>query len=213
MLSIVTMAGAIDAAGCGALAFTSANGVRAAAGLARFAGPVFAVGAATAAAARGVGFSDVIAADGDIASLAAVVAATAARLRLSGPVLHIAGAHIAGDLGVSLAAAGVPVRRVVAYEAVAAAALPAAAADLLAITDGARDVWVSFFSPRTAKIFIRCVSEAGLEARLGQIGAAALSPNIAAHLDTEKWREVIVAPRADGAELLNAIRQAIAARR
>src|SRR5262245_41571800 len=57
--------GPIDLAGVGALAFTSANGVRAFA--AREAGrglAVFSVGAATAAAARAAGFAEVAASDG-----------------------------------------------------------------------------------------------------------------------------------------------------
>ncbi|MGI8842005.1 MAG: uroporphyrinogen-III synthase, partial [Caulobacteraceae bacterium] len=79
--------GPIDLVGVGALAFTSANAVAAfAARSPEGVVPVFAVGEATAAAARAAGFSAVVSADGDVAALAATIAARAGAL--TGAVLH-----------------------------------------------------------------------------------------------------------------------------
>lgn len=98
----------------GPLAFTSANGVRAYARLSpRRAGPVYVVGAATAAAARAAGFADVIEGAGNVEALADRILADAP----AGEVLHASAREPAGDLVGRLAAAGRPARRVALYAA------------------------------------------------------------------------------------------------
>src|SRR6185437_1733472 len=97
---------------------------------------VFAVGDASAAAARLAEFRSVASAGGDVADLAALVAA-----RLSpqqGALVHIAGSEVAGDLAGTLGRAGFSLRRAVLYEARAATALPDEAA--AALRQGALDV-------------------------------------------------------------------------
>lgn len=105
----------IDLGGVAALAFTSANGVRT---FADRSGErslkVFAVGAATAAAARAVGFRSVLSADGDVDALAEGIAMRRSELR--GAVLHPCAAEPAGDLAGALEKHGVEARRVVLYE-------------------------------------------------------------------------------------------------
>jgi uroporphyrinogen-III synthase len=114
----------IDLAGVAALAFTSANGVRAFAGRSPDRGlPVYAVGAATAAAARAAGFSEVAHFDGDVGDLAEGLAAQADRIR--GVVLHPGAAEPAGDLAGAVAGRGVAVRSLTIYRTVAAALSPA----------------------------------------------------------------------------------------
>ena len=86
----------IDLSGVRALAFTSANGLRAFAGAcADRSLQVFAVGAATAQAAREVGFRRVLSADGDVAALAEGIAAR--RNEIGGAVLHPGAAELAGE--------------------------------------------------------------------------------------------------------------------
>lgn len=106
---------AVDAAalaGDGPLAFTSANGVRAFAGLSpRRDGPVYVVGSATAAAAREAGFRDIREGQGGVAALAARILADPP----SGEVLHAAAREPAGDLAGSLLAAGRPARSIAVY--------------------------------------------------------------------------------------------------
>ncbi len=105
----------VDLRGVCALAFTSANGVRA------FieATPerslrVFAVGAATAQAVRAAGFKNVLSADGDVEALAEGIAAR--KRDLKGCVLHPGAAEPAGDLVGALQAHGVEARQLILYD-------------------------------------------------------------------------------------------------
>ena len=105
----------VDLAGVRALAFTSANGLRAfAQACADRSLQVFAVGAATAQAAREAGFRRVLSADGDVAALAEGIAAR--RNEIGGAVLHPGAAELAGDLAGALARAGVEVRALTLYD-------------------------------------------------------------------------------------------------
>ena len=108
---------AVDLHGVAALAFTSANGVRAFADASGERGlKVFAVGAATALAARAVGFKSVLSADGDVMALAEGIAARRSELR--GVVLHPGAAEPAGDLCGALASQGVEARALILYETI-----------------------------------------------------------------------------------------------
>ena len=87
----------VDLHGVAALAFTSANGVRAFADISpERAIRVFAVGAATAQAARAAGFKLVLSADGDVEALAEGIGQRRGELR--GAVLHPGAVDLAGDL-------------------------------------------------------------------------------------------------------------------
>ena len=120
-----------DLAGVGAIAFTSAPAVRAFASLRPERDrPVFAVGEATAEAARAAGFAEVVSADGDVADLAGLIARR--RGEIEGVVLHPAARNPAGDLVGDLERVGVAVRGVALYESVTVETLPQAAAEALA---------------------------------------------------------------------------------
>jgi uroporphyrinogen-III synthase len=132
VLKLRDLPGRIDLAGVGALAFTSANGVRAfAARSPRRTLPVFAVGGATAGAAGLAGFADVVSADGDVAALARLIAGRGSAL--AGAVLHPGAAEPAGDLTGALEGAGIEIRAVALYETVAAEVPAAVLAGLGAI--------------------------------------------------------------------------------
>lgn len=106
---------AVDLHGVTALAFTSANGVRAFADAVGERGlKVFAVGAATALAARKAGFKTVLSADGDVVALAEGIAIR--RNELRGAVLHPGALELAGDLAGALGRLGVEARHLVLYE-------------------------------------------------------------------------------------------------
>jgi uroporphyrinogen-III synthase len=105
----------VDLAGVAALAFTSANGVRAFADLSGERSlRVFAVGAATALAARAAGFKLVLSADGDVEALAEGIGQRRGELR--GAVLHPGAADPAGDLVGVLEKHGVTARSLTLYE-------------------------------------------------------------------------------------------------
>jgi uroporphyrinogen-III synthase len=189
----------LDLDGVQALVFTSANGVRAFARLSAVrALPAFTVGAASAAAARSAGFARVESAEGDVDDLARLIIA---RLEPKAGALYQAAARrLAGDLKGALERAGFTLRRQVLYEAKPVTALsPGLRADLAA---GRLDA-ASFFSPRTAKTFVRLVARAGLGGACAGLRALALSAAVAAELRALPWREVLVAERPDQGALLS----------
>jgi len=139
---------AVDLHGVAALAFTSANGVRAFADASgERALKVFAVGAATAQAARQAGFKSVLSADGDVEALAEGIAVRRGELR--GAVLHPGAAEPAGDLAGALEKHGVDARRLILYETA-----PVQLADEAAEALGRCDA-VLLHSPRAAQVLAK----------------------------------------------------------
>jgi len=193
-----------DLAGVQALLFTSANGARAFAELsARRDIGVLAVGDATAASARALGFGAVESAGGDVEALAKLVKA---RLKPgAGPLFHAAGSAVAGDLARLLAADGFELRRRMLYESLAATRL--SADTLLALERGRIDL-VLLFSPRTAQTF----ADLAKAARLDLSGATALclSDPVAASVRPLAWRRVETAARPDLPALLELVDRALA---
>ena len=186
-----------------ALLITSANGIRAFARRQQDQAPgltVYAVGGASARAAKGLGFENVKSATGDIQALAALV-----REDLDpdgGALVHVAGTHVAGDLAGMLAGSGFEVRREVIYEARAAEAF--GPKTLEALRAGALD-GVLLFSPRTAGVFARLAAEAGLAGACKNLAAYCLSQAVAEEAQSLDWREVIVAPEPNQDALLKVI--------
>jgi uroporphyrinogen-III synthase len=162
--------GEIDLTGVTALAFTSANGVAAFA--ARAGGrdrPVFAVGAATAAAARAHGFADVVSAEGDVAALARAIAAAGAG---GGEVLHPGPAEPAGDLAGDLARLGVRARALTVYETAPSPLAPRAAREVAGASA------VLLHSPKAARALAAWLEAAPAP----DLAAFCLSPAVAAPL-------------------------------
>jgi uroporphyrinogen-III synthase len=119
--------------------------------------PAIAVGDRSAAAARQAGFAEVTAAEGNASDLMALATG---RYRGAGPpLLYLAGAERAADLVGALAKVAVAVEMRVIYQAVAAEALPAAAA--AALQAGTLD-GVLHFSRRSAEILLDLAAKAGL---------------------------------------------------
>lgn len=188
----------LDLTGVQAILLTSANGARAvAAATAARETPVLAVGEATAAAAGIAGFVEVSAAGGDVETLAALVEQCCDPR--AGPLLHVSGSVVAGDLAGRLGGRGFTIRRAVLYEACPVSALSTAA--VAAVADGAIDA-VLLFSPRTARAFVTLAREAGLAARLARVRALCLSAAVAEAAGAATWREIRVADRPDQAALL-----------
>lgn len=184
-----------DLAGLQAVLCTSANGVRALARLSpERSVPLLAVGDATAARARQEGFIAVESAAGDVDDLARLAAA---RLRPeAGPLVHVAGRDIAGNLAGQLRAAGFTVDRQVLYEARPVASLSAGTLRLLAA--GIVD-FALFFSPRTAATFARLAERAELGAALGAVTAVSISAAADAAVAGLRWRarHIAAAPNQD----------------
>jgi uroporphyrinogen-III synthase len=190
LLTIVPCGYDTSLEGAQALAFTSSNGVRAfpdVRGAQEL--QVLAVGDATADAARKAGFANVHTAAGDVDSLAALAMA-----RLdpkAGKVLHIGGAHVAGDLAGQLAAAGFAVERRIAYAAVAASTLPEA-------FSGPLDL-VLFHSARAAETFLALGAP-----RSETLVAGCISPAVARAAAAIAWKRIVTAPAPREDALLDA---------
>jgi uroporphyrinogen-III synthase len=138
--------------------------------------PVFAVGARTAAAATAAGFKDVRAAGGDAASLSALVdKSVPAGARL----LHAAGRERKPEPDTSLTKAGFTVSTWIAYEAVAAERLPAAAEN--ALREGRLDAALHF-SRRSAGIALDLAGAAGVATPFLLMTHVCLSDDAAAPL-------------------------------
>ncbi len=172
-----------------AILLTSANGARALARLSpKRDTPILSVGDATARTARDLGFSDVRTAGGDVAALSDLAARTLDPG--AGPLLHVAGTVVAGDLKGALEAQGFTVDRIAAYRAEAIGALPAGAVE--ALRAHALDCAL-FYSPRTAQIFADLIAAAGLAEALRTVTAACLSPAVRDALQSLPWRRIVVA--------------------
>jgi len=169
LLTLAPLPGALNAApepdAVAVLALTSPNGVEAFAPLIpRFRDhPVFAVGDATAEAARAAGFADVRSASGDIHALARLIAAEAP----PGPLLAPGAREPAGDLPALLPDR--PVQRLPVY----------AAFETHAPAPGAFDA-VMLHSPRAACALAtdlpRAASSGRLAVCISDAGAAPLRP-------------------------------------
>ncbi|MDP1738517.1 MAG: uroporphyrinogen-III synthase [Caulobacter sp.] len=184
----------IDLAGVAALAFTSANGVRAFAQLnPRRDIRVFSVGAGTTAAAKAAGFKAVLSAEGDVGALAGRIAARKAELR--GAVLHAGAAEPAGDLVGALIAEGMTARGLALYDSVFEPPAP----EVLGQLDGI-DV-VLLHSPKAAKALARVLRGKTMPG----LRLLCLSPAVAKPVARTKVREVVRAPFPIEAALLNLI--------
>lgn len=185
--------------GVQALLFTSANGVRAFADATKRRDfRAFAVGDATAAAARAAGFAGVISASGAVDDLAKLVIG---RLKpKEGALFHSAASVTAGDLQGLLEAAGFGVRRAVLYEAVESERLGEATRGMMA----RREIDAAlFFSPRSAATFVRLA--AGLDEGCEHMVAVALSSAVAEKLAPLPWRRIAVAAAPNESSLLAAL--------
>jgi uroporphyrinogen-III synthase len=180
-----------------AVLVTSANGARALAeATEQRSKPIYAVGDTTAATAEGLGFTTVTSASGDAAALSNLI-----QQRLdptNGPLLHVTGADVAGDL----APEGFEVRRIVLYEARVADTLPESAR--AALEARAIDV-ATFFSPRASETFVRLVTEAKLADTCRSVTALAISPAAAEPLAALPFAATVAAERPTRQSVLDEI--------
>lgn len=184
-----------------ALAFTSANGVRAFAALSAARDrPAFCVGDATAAAAKAVGYLDVRSAGGDVDALLALLLAAPA----TGTIVHAGNEDSRGDLVGRLNVAGRPAAFVPLFRAAPA---PNPGVELAAHLAGdPRFEGVLIHSPRGAE---RLADLARAAAHRAPLPVAAISQACADELGTIASRiEIAHAPNEAG--LLSALDRLLA---
>lgn len=165
-----------------AVLMTSANAVRySGAMLAALAHlPLYAVGGATAEAARAAGFAHVVTGDSDATAILARAHADGVRHLL----------HLAGREHRAIEVAGLPIERRLVYAAEPVATLPAPARDALP------DAIALLHSPRAARLFTTLIDPAG-------VAIATISP-AALEAAGRGWRATAVAQRPTDAALLAA---------
>ena len=132
--------------------------------------PTYAIGEATAKAARLAGLSVASVAEGNASSLKAEIFAEGTEL------LHLSGQEIARDLAPDFEEFGIPYSRVVTYRAVGVQALPPAAKNFLQETG---DRIAVLMSVRAADVLAHLVAEADLKDLAKGVSAACFGPRIA----------------------------------
>ena len=206
-----------------AVLFTSANAVRAVAAHRRFGElahlPAYTVGRRTKAAAVATGFASVISADGDVSTLARLVASkasvvnltvTSASLPRDGttslfPLLYCAGEDRAGDLAGALRMHGLRVEAVVVYHAMMVTELPPDVRT--GFVSGAIDA-VLHYSARTAAAFVAATARAGIGDLSTRVRHLCLSAQVAAPLAKAGAKAIEVASEPNEQALLALIGRA-----
>jgi uroporphyrinogen-III synthase len=196
----------IDVRGMQAILVTSRNAIRAlgerAQGLDLTRRPLFAVGAATAAEARAVGWSDVIEGPGRAQELCALVVD---RLNpRQGGILHLAGDVVAYEPGAELERHGFTYRRCAVYRMEPA---EAPSGELVAALARGSVDGVLLMSPRTAAVYCRLIQEAGLGERAQRPTYFCLSAAVAGALAPLDPADVRVAIRPNSEEMLALVEQ------
>lgn len=164
--------------------------------------PLFAVGPATGALARELGFTHVVEGPAGGKELAGIIAANA-QPEL-GALLYIAGDVVAFDLAPALEARGYQCHKAIVYEMVEATAFPAATR--ASIAAHALDA-VVLMSPRTATVFVRLVLAAGLENSARRLKFLCLSQSVATPLEPLAPPSIAVARMPNSEEILALIDQ------
>jgi uroporphyrinogen-III synthase len=171
----------------GGLIVTSENAAPLLSGLgdAERAGPIFAVGARTAARLRSEGCRDVRSADGDALALAALIRTT---LAAGSRLLHVAGRDGKPEPRAALLAAGFTVETWIAYEA---AARPSP--ELLQALAGNDLDAALHYSRRSAAVMLDFARDAGLVPRLLTLCHVCLSQDVAEPLREAGARRLAIA--------------------
>jgi uroporphyrinogen-III synthase len=196
----------------GAVIVTSANALRAAEGqpamnrLKQL--PLFAVGERTAGAAREIGFSNVISADGDATALRDLMVASvrAKKLKKTDTLLYLAGADLARDLAGELGQRGFNVVTQTTYRMVPIVSLPRDVCEAFAASGVEA---VLHYSRRSARAFLDAARAGGVEISALAIPQCCLSEAIASIVRDAGATQVMVARTPDEKALFEALGRAL----
>ena len=158
--------------------------------------PLFAVGERTAAAARGIGFENVMTANGDATRLRDLVlkSVKAKALKKTSPLLYLAGADLAQDLSGELGERGFTVVTQTTYRMVPVANLPDQVRDAFA-ANGIEAVL--HYSRRSARAFLEAARSAGVEISALSVPQCCISDGVATVLRDAGATQVMVAASPD----------------
>jgi uroporphyrinogen-III synthase len=166
--------------------------------------PLFAVGEHTAAAARRVGFTHVISANGDAASLRDLVLARvrAKELTKASTLLYLAGADLARDLAGELGEHGFRVVTQTTYKMSPVSSLPYEVCDAFAAN---RVEAVLHYSRRSARAFLDAARAGGVEISALAIPQCCISAAVASVVRDAGATQVMVAASPDENALFEAL--------
>lgn len=170
--------------------------------------PLFAVGEHTAAAARSVGFTHVISANGDAADLRDLVLARvkAKELKKASTLLYLAGADLARDLAGELGDGGLRVMTQTTYRMVPVASLPREVCDAFAAN---RIEAVLHYSRRSARAFLDAARAGGVEISALSIPQCCISAAVASIVRDAGATQVMVAATPDENALFEVLERAL----
>lgn len=196
----------------GAVIVTSANALRAIApqltGSRLLQLPLFAVGEHTAAAARETGFDQVIASKGDAGALRDLVLAAvkSKQLKKANPLLYLAGADLARDLGGELGEKGFTVVTHTTYRMAPAPSLPREVCDAFVAHEVEA---ILHYSRRSARAFLEAARSGGVEISALALPQCCISVAVAAVLRDAGATQVTAAASPDENALLDALGRAV----
>ena len=159
--------------------------------------PLYVVGPATAALGRELGFTDVRGGGGAAVELADRILADFAPGQ--GPLVHLAGDHLAGDLRVRLSANGFGLIERVVYQSRAATAL---SQTCIGAFKAGQIGGVILLSPRTAVLYAGLIAAHGLLDCMRGVAHFCISQAVAAQLEPLHPVEIAIAPRPNLDEVL-----------
>jgi uroporphyrinogen-III synthase len=173
-----------------AIAFTSINAVRflmtRGPDAALLQKPVFAVGEATANAAKDAGFETVLAAEGTLAALAGLIGTR----HRDGAIFHPAARDMSGDLATALKPRGIDVLTATLYAMEKAKTFPAGVREALVAGEIAGAL---FFSRRTAEAFSDLATGSDFILARTMLGCLCLSENCAEPLMENRYLRIALA--------------------
>jgi uroporphyrinogen-III synthase len=172
--------------------------------------PLFAVGERTAAAARGAGFEDVTAAEGDATGLRDLVLASVKTkaLKKASTLLYLAGADLARDLAGELGERGFTVVTHTTYRMLPVSSLPPETCEAFAANQVEA---VLHYSRRSARAFLDAARAAGVEISALAIPQCCISAAVAAIVRDAGATQVMVAASPDENALFAALDRALRA--
>jgi uroporphyrinogen-III synthase len=170
--------------------------------------PLFAVGEHTALAARRAGFSHVMSANGDAASLCALVleSVKAKELKKASTLLYLAGADLARDIAGELGERGFRVVTQTTYRMVPVSHLPRDVCDAFAANQVEA---VLHYSRRSARAFLQAAGAGGVEISALAIPQCCISPAVASVVRDAGASQVIVAASPDENAVFEALDRAL----
>jgi uroporphyrinogen-III synthase len=170
--------------------------------------PLFAVGEHTAAAARAAGFEKVISANGNAGALRDLVLASvkAKEMKKADPLLYLAGADLARDLGGELGERGFTVVTHTSYRMAPVPVLPRDTCDAFAAN---RIEAVLHYSRRSARAFLQASRNAGVEISALAVPQCCISDGVASVVRDAGATQVMVAASPDENALFGALDRAL----